>query len=355
MFGNNPTQQLQPYLSVLVPGLIAFLVAFALTPFWSNFLYRHKLGKQIRQGATPIYTKLHQEKKGTPTMGGVLIWASVLIVAIAGYLLAYFTDSKTLDSYNFLTRQQTLLPLGALIACALVGMLDDYLNIKKIGPFGGGLRVRHRLMIYAGIALVGALWFYFKLGWDVIHVPGVGDFSIGWWYIPFFMLVIIATSHSTNITDGLDGLVGGVLLAAFGVFGVIAFVQHHLDLTAFCAAIIGAILAFLWFNIHPARFFMGDTGSMALGTTLGIVAMLTNSALILPIVGFVLVLESGSVVLQIASKKLRGGKKIFLSTPIHHHFEAKGWPETKVTMRFWIIAAVCGVIGLIIGLIGRGN
>lgn len=353
MFGSNLTQ-LQPYLEVLGVGLITLIVAFAITPLWADFLYKKKVGLKIRaEGKTPIYTKLHKGKEGTPTMGGVIIWVSVLVVALASYLLSK-TGNHFFVEYNFLTRQQTLLPLGALIATAIVGLIDDYMNVKKIGPFNG-LRVRHRLMLYTVIALVGAWWFYSKLGWDILHVPGVGDFHMGLWYIPFFVFVIVATSHSTNVTDGLDGLAGGVLLAAFGAFGAIAFVQHKVDLAAFCAAIIGALIAFLWFNVHPARFFMGDTGSMALGTTLGIVAMLTNSALVLPIIGFVMVLESGSVLLQIGSKKLRGGKKIFLSTPIHLHFQAKGWPETKVTMRFWIIASIFAVLGLIIGVIGRGN
>ncbi len=353
MFGSN-IQDLQPYLEIFGAGFVTLVVAFAITPLWTNFLYKHKLGKQIRQGNTPIFTKMHKDKKGTPTMGGVIIWLSVFVVALLGYLFSK-TGSSFFEHYNFLTRQQTLLPLAALIATAFIGLLDDYLNVKKIGPLGGGLRVRHRLILYTMIAIVGAWWFYSKLGWDILHVPGVGDFHMGLWYIPFFILVIVATSHSVNITDGLDGLVGGVLMAAFAAYGAIAFVQHKTDLAAFCAAIIGALIAFLWFNVHPARFFMGDTGSMALGTTLGIVAMLTNSALVLPLIAIIPVIESGSVLLQIVSKKTRGGKKIFLSTPIHHHFEAKGWPETKVTMRFWIIASIFAVLGLIIGVIGRGN
>lgn len=347
-------EDLQPYFKVLVAGFATFVVAFAFTPIWTKFLYKYKIGKQIRKGKTPIFSKLHKDKAGTPTMGGVIIWLSVLVVAVLSWLLPTLMGSDFFQDYNFLTRAQTWLPLGALVAAAAIGLVDDYLNVKKIGPFGGGLRVRHRFILYALIAGAGAWWFYFKLGWDIIHVPGVGDFSIGLWYIPFFIIVIIATAHSTNITDGLDGLAGGVLLAAFGAYGVIAFMQGRLELAAFCAAIIGALLAFLWFNIYPARFFMGDTGSMALGTTLGIVAMLTNSALVLPLIGFVLVMETLSVIVQISSKKLTG-KKLFLSTPIHHHFEAKGWPETKVTMRFWIIATVFATLGLLIGLIGRGN
>lgn len=347
-------ENLEPYFKILIIGFLTFALAFLLTPAWTTILYRFKLGKSIREGNTPVFTGLHKKKAGTPTMGGVLIWVSVLTVSVVIALISVATKNQFFDDLNFLSRSQTLLPLGALVATALIGLVDDYLNVKKIGPFGGGFRVRHRILLYCMIAAVGAWWFYFKLGWDRLHIPGVGDFSMGWWYIPFFIFVIVATSHSTNITDGLDGLVGGVLLVAFGAYGVIAFLQGRMDLAAFCAAIIGALLAFLWFNIYPARFFMGDTGSMALGTTLGIVAMLTNSALVLPIIGFVLVLESLSVIVQITSKKLFG-KKIFLSAPLHHHFEALGWPETKVTMRLWIIAAVAASLGLMIGLIGMGN
>jgi phospho-N-acetylmuramoyl-pentapeptide-transferase len=184
-------------------------------------------------------------------------------------------------------------------------------------------------------------------------VPFAGPFDIGLWAIPVFIIVIVATSFSVNETDGLDGLAGGVLLSSFSTYVVIAFLQGRYELATLCAVIAGAILAFLWFNIHPARFFMGDTGSMSLGVTLAIVAILTDTVWLLPVIGFILVLESGSVLLQTASKKLRGGKKIFKSTPIHHHFEAIGWGEPKIVMRFWIISAVMATLGLVFFLIDR--
>ncbi|MCX6763276.1 MAG: phospho-N-acetylmuramoyl-pentapeptide-transferase, partial [Candidatus Moranbacteria bacterium] len=187
-----------------------------------------------------------------------------------------------------------------------------------------------------------------------IHIPAVGDFSIGWWYIPLFIFIILFTAISSNETDGLDGLNGGVLIVAFASFGIIAFSQNKVDLASFCAAIAGALLAFLWFNIYPARFFMGDTGAISLGTTLGVIAMLTNSALVLFIIVFIYVVESGSVLIQLTSKKLLK-RKIFLAAPIHHHFEAKGWPETKVTMRFWIITMITALIGVIVGILGMGK
>lgn len=333
---------------------LSFLVAVLWTPVLAHFLYRYKLGKSIRDDkSTPIFSKLHKKKSGTPTMGGILIWGTVLFLMVVFYYGDKFTSISFFSDFTFFSREQTLLPMGAFIASAGVGLVDDYWNVKRIGPHGGGLRVRHRLLIYTAIALVGALWFFFKLDWDLIRIPFVGNFEIGWWYIPVFVLVIVATSFSVNETDGLDGLAGGVLLSAFGAYAAIAFMQGKTDLAAMCGVIVGALLAFLWFNINPARFFMGDTGAMSLGVTLGIVAMLTNTALLLPIIGFVFVIESASVIIQVLSKRYRK-KKVFLSAPIHHHFEALGWPEPKIVMRFWIIAVVTAVIGLILALIDIG-
>jgi phospho-N-acetylmuramoyl-pentapeptide-transferase len=240
-----------------------------------------------------------------------------------------------------------------MVVAALIGLGDDLLGIFRIGPNGGGLKMRQRLALYTLIAAGGAWWFAVQLKWDLLHIPFVGDFNIGLWYIPIFMFIIIATAFSANETDGLDGLVGGTLLIAFAAYTVIAFVIGRFDLAVFTAAIIGALLAFLWFNVYPAKFFMGDTGVMPLGVTLGIIAMLTNSAFFLPFIAFIPAVESASVLLQVASKKLTG-RKIFVSSPLHHHFEGSGWPETNVTMRFWIIAAVMAGMGLILWLIDRG-
>jgi len=328
---------------------LSFIFALAWTPALIHFLEKYRLGKQIRQEGAPIFNKFHQKKKGTPTMGGILIWGTVLIVSL---ILWWLSRMGVWPSLNFLNQKQTLLPLGALIASALVGLGDDLLDVFKKGHNGGGLKMRHRLLIYTAIAAFGAWWFYYKLQWDLIHVPFVGDFNIGWWYIPLFIFILVATAFSVNETDGLDGLAGGVLLIAFASFAVIAFSQGKMDLAVFCGVIIGALLAFLWFNIHPARFFMGDTGAMSLGIVLGIIAMLTNAFLLLPFIGFILVMESVSVIVQIISKKIRN-KKVFLSTPIHHHFEALNWPETKITERFWIISGVIAAVGLILSLIDK--
>ncbi len=337
---------------ILGLAAIAFIFALAWTPVLIHFLYKYRLGKQIRFNGVPVFARLHKKKEGTPTMGGILIWGTVLVLTLIFWWLGQIGEGTIFEKINFLSRGQTLLPLGALVASALVGLGDDLLGIFRKGPNGGGLRVRHRLLIYTGIAAFGAWWFFWKLDWDLIHIPFVGDFNVGWWYIPIFIIVLVATAFSVNETDGLDGLVGGVLLIAFGAYAVISFSQGKMDLAVFCGAIIGALLAFLWFNIHPARFFMGDTGAMSLGITLGIIAMLTNAFLFLPFIGFILVMESASVIIQVISKKIRG-KKIFLSTPIHHHFEAIGWPETKVTMRFWIIGGVMTAIGLILSFVER--
>ncbi len=332
---------------ILGLSILAFVFALAWTPALIHFLKKYKLGKQIRFEGAPIFAGLHKKKEGTPTMGGILIWGTVLVFALIFWWLAKIAPDTILGKLDFLTRRETLLPLGALIASALVGFGDDLMGIFNIGSNGGGLKMRHRSLIYTVIAAFGAWWFYFKLDWDLVHIPFIGDFNIGWWYILVFIFVVAATAFSVNETDGLDGLSGGILLIAFASFGVIAFSQGKMNLAVFCGVVIGALLAFLWNNIYPARFFMGDTGAMSLGITLGIIAMLTNAFLLLPFIGFILVIESTSVIIQVASKKIRG-KKVFLSTPIHHHFEAKGWPETKVTMRFWMINGVMAVIGLVL-------
>jgi len=286
-------------------------------------------------------------------MGGILIWGTLLVFIIFFSILANFFPGSIWEHFNFLSRSETLLPLGALIITALIGLFDDWLDVRGRGVFGGGgLKLRHRLLIYTLIALIGALWFYFKLDWSVFHIPFLGNFEIGAWYIPIFIFIIVATSFSVNETDGLDGLAGGTLLIAFTAYGIIAFSLGRYELATFCAVIIGALLSFLWFNIPPARFYMGDTGAMSLGVTLGIIAMLTNSALLLVFFGLIFLIESSSVIIQVLAKRLRG-RKVFLSAPIHHHFQALGWPESKVVMRFWVVAAIGTAAGLMIFLLDK--
>jgi phospho-N-acetylmuramoyl-pentapeptide-transferase len=342
-------------IKILFFAAFAFVFAVAWTPLLTYFLYKYKLGKKIRNnGQTPVFSSLHAHKAGTPTMGGLLIWVTLLFFCLVFFYLAKLFPNTFLSNLNFLSRQETLLPLGALVATALIGLFDDWLDVRGKGATnGGGLKMKHRLFIFTIIAVIGALWFYYKLDWTVLHIPFFGNYEIGWWYIPFFIFVIVGTAFSVNEIDGLDGLAGGTLLMSYGAYAAISFVLGRYDLAVFCAVIIGALLAFLWFNIGPARFYLGDTGSMSLGVTLGIIAMLTNSALILPLIGLIFVIESLSVIFQVLSKKFRNGKKIFLSAPIHHHFEAKGWPESKIVMRFWVIGGVAATVGLVVFLIDK--
>lgn len=351
-------------LKILATGFLAFALAFIITPIWTHFLYKHKFGIKIKENSVDgkkldYVSQMHAHKSGTPTSGGVIVWISVVILVLASHwlfpLIAQWCNCNFLARLDFFKRSQVWLPLFALISAGVLGLVDDFMSIKGIGKNkGGGMRFAIRFWWIFAIAGAGAWWFFSKLGWDQLHIPAVGDLSIGFWYIPLFMFVIIFTAFSSNETDGLDGLNGGVLIVAFSSFALISFFQNKMDLAAFCAAIAGALLTFLWFNVHPARFFMGDTGAVSLGATLGVVAMLTNSAIALFIIVLIYVLESGSVAIQLFSKKLFH-RKVFLAAPIHHHFEAKGWPETKVTARFWIISIVTALIGVIIGILGGGK
>jgi len=359
---------------VLSLATIAAIAAVIWTPLLTHFLYKYKLWKkEARKKAitgedASVFYNLHKEREvKTPRMGGLLIWVTTLAIISFFWLASKFSDCFWLKNFNFLSRGETWLPLFTLVAASMVGLLDDILQVYsrvKEGLFGkfislvsgknryigGGLEFKRRLIIVILIGAVGSWWFFFKLGWDIIHIPLLGDFSIGILYIPLFIIVMVA-SWSGGIIDGLDGLSGSAFTSIFGAFSIIAFSQGMIDLAAFCAVVAGAIFAFLWFNIPPARFYMGETGILGLTSTMAVVAFLTNSVLVLPVIAGLLVLESSSVILQLFSKKIRK-KKIFLSTPIHHHFEAKGWPPYKVTMRFWIIGIVLAIVGVVIKLLG---
>lgn len=337
---------------VIVLTAIAFVIALLVTPLWLKLLKRNHLNKQLREDA-PVFYELHKKKAGTPTGGGIIIWSTIGVMAIVFGVMGHFFDGAW-HYLNFISRPETYLPLGAFFATAIIGFIDDWLGVKKLGgASGGGLKVRYKSILYLIVAAIGAWWFFFRLQFDVINVPFLGNYHIGWWYIPIFIIIIFASAFSANETDGLDGLLGGTALFAFIGLTTVAFVLHRYDLAAFGGAVIGALLAFLWYNIYPARFFMGDTGSMSLGITIGIIAMLTNTALLLPFFAIILVIESLSVIIQISSRKLRHGKKVFRSTPIHHHFEALGWPESQITMRFWIISAMSCALGLVIFFVAQ--
>jgi phospho-N-acetylmuramoyl-pentapeptide-transferase len=337
---------------ILILGTLSFVSTVAWTPFLTYILYKYRLGKSIRSAVTaPMFAKLHAKKAGVPTMGGVLIWGTTAGLALVFSFFALVAPDHAISQLNFLSRAQTWLPIAALVAAGIVGLADDFMNVFKVGTHGGGIDIRHRLVLYAIVAAIGAWWFTAKLGFNSLHLPFIGDVIVGPIpYAIFFIAVIVGTSFSVNQTDGLDGLAGGTLASAFGAYSLIAVMEGRYDLAAFCAVIMGALLAFLWFNIYPARFIMGDTGAMSLGVTLGIVAMLTNQALLLPLIGIVFVVEMVTTILQIVSKKVFG-QKIFRIAPIHHHFEAVGWPEPKVVMRFWVISWIAAALGILLSLL----
>jgi phospho-N-acetylmuramoyl-pentapeptide-transferase len=334
------------FVRLFLIAVVAFVLNLIITHFWTKVLFaRFKPGKQIERQDTPIFNSLHRKKEGTPTMGGFPIWVTVSLVTLGCALLADIFGGFW-ERVNFLSRSQTLLPLGFMILAGLVGMADDMIGVFK----RGGLRMAKRLLFFLVVAAIGAWWFYFKLGIHSVTVPFLGDYNVGWLYIPWVILVLVATAFSMNETDGLDGLSGGVFLTMFGALAAVAFDQGRFDLTILMVAIMGALVGFLWFNIYPAKFFMGDTGVMALGFVLGAVALLTGTEILLIIIGIIPAIESLSVIIQSISKKVRK-KKIFPSTPIHHTFEAMGWPETQITMRFWMINAIGAIVGLILFLI----
>ncbi len=319
----------------------AFLLAMALTPFYTFLAYRYRFWKKQRSTSTngellEVFTKLHASKfrRNIPTMAGVI---GVVTIAVITF------------GFNF--DQRTYLPLAALIGGAIVGLIDDIINLRSDGKGVAGLRSSIKFAMIVAIGLVLGWYFFTKIGVDTVQIPFVGAIAIGWLIVPLFAFVVTATANAVNISDGLDGLAGGLLALSFAAFGVIALLQNQLMLAGFCFTVIGALLSYLWFNIYPARFFMGDVGSFAYGVTLGVVAILTNSLLLLPIIGILFVVEAGSSLIQIASKKFFK-KKIFISAPIHHHLEAIGWPEAKVTMRFWVIGCIAASFGVMLALAG---
>ena len=341
--------------------LISFssaMIAVSCAPILIRFLHRIKFWKKQARTKTitgdkaEVFYSLHKERETTvPRGGGLIIWISVVVVFTVFYLLGKFTDIWWLKSLNFLSRGETWLPLFTLITASLVGLSDDILQVVGKGKYiAGGITFKRRMLMVGAIGAVGAWWFFYKLGWDSVHIPLVGDFSLGFGYVILFIITMLAC-WSSGVVDGLDGLAGGVFASIFGAFSIIAFSQGKVDLAAFCIAIVGTLFAFLWFNIPPARFYMGETGMLGLTSTLAVVAFLTDSLIVLPIIGGVLLLETGSVILQLLSKKFRK-KKIWLSTPIHHHFEAIGWKPEQITMRFWIIGIVLAIVGVAIRLLG---
>ncbi len=332
---------------------VAFAISIVCAPLLTHYLYKYQCWKKKARteapdgSATPIFTKLHGTAEvSTPRMGGILVWGTTLILTGGVFLLSWILPSPLWDRLNFLSREQTWIPFFTLISASLLGLIDDILVILGIGPVkkGAGLSFRIRAFVVLLIGMVGAYWFYQKLGWHTLHVPFWGDISLGIWYAPFFIFMMLAV-FSGGVIDGLDGLAGGSFSTIFATFAAMAFVRGQYDLAVLCAVIVGALLGFLWFNIPPARFYMGETGSLGLTTTIAVIAFITDSVILLLVIGFLIFLEAASVAIQLTSKKLFG-KKVFLSAPIHHHFEALGWPKHKITMRFWVIGFMAAVLGL---------
>lgn len=329
---------------VLLMALLGFGLAMLFTPIYTKIAYKRKWWKGPRQQAvtgekaTNVSKQQSNEKhkRKFPTMAGIVILLAVTITTLM---------------FNW-SRSQTYLPLIAMLGAGLVGLLDDVVSLRTKANGSSGLNFKLKFLLILFVAVIGALYFYYKLGYDSINITFIGDVNLGWLLMPLFILVIISTANAVNITDGLDGLSGGLLISAFGAYSAIALAQGHVGIAAFCLTVVGVLMSYVWFNIYPARFMMGDVGSFALGTGLGVVAMLTDTVPLLLIIGGVFVMEGGSSALQILSKKLRNGKKIWRAAPIHHHFEALGWVETKVTMRFWVIGQFLAVLGIILAIVG---
>jgi phospho-N-acetylmuramoyl-pentapeptide-transferase len=318
-------------------------VSMVLTPIYTTAAFAgqwwRKIGTHSIAGEkNKVLHKLHAAKhtRNIPTMAGVIFILSTLIVTLAGNL----------------SRSETWLPLAAMVGAGAIGLLDDVINIRGLSKNTSGLRMKAKALLFLGVALIGGLWFYDKLNVTGVSVPFFDTWHLGWLVVPLFIFVVFAAGVAVNISDGLDGLAGGLSAIAFGAYAIIALIEKKYGVAGFCMTVVGALLSYTWFNIYPARFFMGNVGSFALGTALGVVAMLTDTVFLLPVIGIVFVAEVLSVIVQQASTRFRNGKQVFLSIPIHYHFETLGWPETKVTMRFWIIGQVAAFIGVILFILG---
>jgi len=349
----------------LLPATLSFLVGIGIAQYITDYLYKNKMWKKkakevaVDGHGTPIFNKLHKEKEvGTPRMGGLVIWISAFLVGSLIWILARLLNIEIFDKIEFISRNQTWIPFATLLIGALVGLIDDFLEVRGTGGhIAGGLSLKKRLSVVGLIGLLIGFWFFLKLDVVTLGIPFFGELTIGWLIVPLYALILMAT-YSGGVIDGIDGLSGGVFASMFSAYAVIAFSLQQFDLAAFAMLIVGGLLAFLWFNIPPARFYMSETGSMALTLTLGVLAFMTDSLgggigiLVLPIIAFPLLITTLSVIIQIASKKLRSGKKVFQVAPLHHHFEAIGWPSYKVAMRYWIISIIFSAIGVIVALIG---
>lgn len=342
-------------LKILLPAVIAFAIGILITPIFTHFLYHYKVwkkqgGKTTLQGTVASeFNRLKADSETkTPRMGGIVIWGSVLLTCAVLFVLKSVTDISFFNDVFFLTRSQTWIPFSVLLIGAVLGLLNDFYDIQHGGT---GVRLSVRLIFISILAGLIGWWFYAKLGVTTIGIPFNEPLSVGIFIIPLFIL-LTNFLYASGVIDGIDGLSGGVFAAVFTAYAGVAIIQLQYDLAAFCIMLSGAILAFLWFNIPPARFWMTETGSMALTLTLAVVVLMTDQLVdgygiaLLPIIGFLLLATVFSNILQLSYRKLTG-KKLFRIAPLHHHFEAIGWPAYKVTMRYWIISMICAVSGVI--------
>jgi len=347
-------------IKIFLPAVISFTIGIFLTPVATHYFYKYKMWKRtsrdnnIPQEALDKFSKIHDGKAemSTPRVGGMIIWISVILTVAVVLVVDYLFGSNLTSKMSFISRNQTLLPFFSLIVASLIGLADDFLQIFGKGKWATDPFILRYLKIGI-ILLLGfiiGLWFYYKLGVTSLYIPWFGFVGLGYFFIPFFMIVMLSL-WSSSIIDGIDGLSGGVLASIFMAYTLISFFNNQVDIAAFCAVITGAIMAFLWFNIPPARFYMGETGMIGLTVTLSVIAFMTNTVILLPVIALPLFITSLSAIIQIGSYKLRHGKKVFLLAPLHHHFEAKGWPKYKVTMRYWIVSIMTSVVGVIISII----
>lgn len=340
-----------PLFKTISNFVISFIFTLLVFPLWYWILLKFKLGKNIRTEGVPVFHNLHQKKAGTPTMGGLLIWLIPLFLGLVFFALSKVSGFG--EWINFINRRETYLPLAFLAIAGILGAIDDLFGILKIGPFGGGIGLKEKLVIYLAISLLVGWWFVAKLGISFIPIPFAERAYLG--PIAFFVFLIffvLSISFSANETDGLDGLLGGISLIAISSLLVVSFLNGNYNLASLSAAMLGSILAFLWFNIYPAKVFMGDTGSMAIGIFLALVFLLEGIPFLAPLILPIFVIEAGSVIIQFFSKKVFK-EKIFVSTPIHHHFEAIGNHESSIVFKFWVINAFGAILGLMIFILDK--
>ena len=347
-------------LKIFIPTTLSFIIGIILTPLATHYFFKYKMWRRVsRLNNLPTsnqsaFQKIHDEsaETSTPRTGGMIIWMSVIITVFIFGVIDFIFMNNTSSKLYFISRNQTLLPLFTLILASLVGLGDDFLQIFGTGKWiTDPIILRYiKIGIIVSLGIIISLWFFFKLGVTGIYVPWLGMVELGYLFIPFFILIMLSV-FSSSVIDGIDGLSGGVLASTFAAYALIAFFNNQIDLAVFCGVITGGILAFLWFNIPPARFYMGESGMIGLTVTISVVAFMTNTVLLIPIIAFPLFITSLSVVIQMLSRKFRNGKKVFLFAPLHHHFEALGWPKYKVTMRYWIVSVIFAIIGVIISLI----